>query len=69
MKQQVIITKTIVGWYNIKNTRHNLLLNVSPQVFEQYFPEINNDVQIAVLEMDLSRIAEVKNEKKVGNRL
>ncbi|EHD0634426.1 pathogenicity island protein, partial [Staphylococcus pseudintermedius] len=41
MKQQVIITKTIVGWYNIKDTKHNLLLNVSPQVFEQYFPEIN----------------------------
>ncbi|HCS9121468.1 pathogenicity island protein [Staphylococcus pseudintermedius] len=67
MKQQVIITKTIVGWYNIKDTKHNLLLNVSPQVFEQNFPEINNDVQIAVLEMDLSRIAEIKNKKKVGS--
>lgn len=67
MKQQVIITKTIVGWYNIKNTKHNLLLNVSPQVFEKYFPEINNDVQIAVLEMDLSRITEIKNKKKVGS--
>ncbi|MGS3972966.1 pathogenicity island protein [Staphylococcus pseudintermedius] len=68
MKQQVIITKTIVGWYNIKDTKHNLLLNVSPQVFEQYFPEINNnDVQIAVLEMDLSRITEIKNKKKVGS--
>ncbi|ELJ9084595.1 pathogenicity island protein [Staphylococcus pseudintermedius] len=67
MKQQVIITRTIIGWYNIKDTKHNLLLNVSPQVFEQYFPEINNDVQIAVLEMDLSRITEIKNKKKVGS--
>ncbi|PCF63166.1 pathogenicity island protein [Staphylococcus intermedius] len=67
MKQQVIITKTIVGWYNIKDTNHNLLLNVSPQVFEHYFPEVNNDVQIAVLEMDLSRISEIKNKKKVGS--
>ncbi|HCB3626024.1 TPA: pathogenicity island protein [Staphylococcus pseudintermedius] len=67
MKQQVIITKTIVGWYNIKDTKHNLLLNVSLQVFEQYFPEVSNDVQIAVLEMDLSRITEIKNKKKVGS--
>lgn len=67
MKQQVIITKTIIGWYNIKDTNHNLLLNVSPQVFEQYFPEVNNDVQIAVLELDLSRITEIKNKKKVGS--
>ncbi|WIV36020.1 pathogenicity island protein [Staphylococcus pseudintermedius] len=51
----------------MKDTKHNLLLNVSPQVFEQYFPEINNDVQIAVLEMDLSRITEIKNKKKVGS--
>ncbi|HGH5465662.1 pathogenicity island protein [Staphylococcus pseudintermedius] len=50
-----------------KDTKHNLLLNVSPQVFEQNFPEINNDVQIAVLEMDLSRITEIKNKKKVGS--
>lgn len=67
MKQQVIITKNIVGHYNIKDTNHNLLLNVSPQVFEQNFPEVNSDVQIAVLEMDLARITEIKNKKKVGS--
>ncbi|HBI0820650.1 TPA: pathogenicity island protein, partial [Staphylococcus aureus] len=24
MRKQVIITKTVVGWYNIKDTQHNL---------------------------------------------
>ncbi|EUJ99030.1 pathogenicity island protein, partial [Staphylococcus aureus] len=23
MRKQVIITKTVVGWYNIKDTQHN----------------------------------------------
>ncbi|MDG6629091.1 pathogenicity island protein, partial [Staphylococcus aureus] len=27
MQKQVIITKTVVGWYNIKDTQHNLMLN------------------------------------------
>ncbi|HCY5808303.1 pathogenicity island protein, partial [Staphylococcus aureus] len=26
MRKQVIITKTVVGWYNIKDTQHNLML-------------------------------------------
>ncbi|HDC3362695.1 TPA: pathogenicity island protein, partial [Staphylococcus aureus] len=25
MRKQVIITKTVVGWYNIKDTQHNLM--------------------------------------------
>ncbi|HDP3092436.1 TPA: pathogenicity island protein, partial [Staphylococcus aureus] len=27
MRKQVIITKTVVGWYNIKDAQHNLMLN------------------------------------------
>ncbi|AYU54955.1 pathogenicity island protein [Staphylococcus debuckii] len=67
MKQQVIITKSIVGWYNIKDTQHNLLLNIAPDVFKKHFPEVSEDICIACLEMDISRILELKNKKKVGN--
>ncbi|WP_224518660.1 pathogenicity island protein [Staphylococcus aureus] len=52
MRKQVIITKTVVGWYNIKDTQHNLMLNIPPKVFEQYFPDVSKDVQVACLEMD-----------------
>ncbi|WP_225306052.1 pathogenicity island protein [Staphylococcus aureus] len=48
MRKQVIITKTVVGWYNIKDTQHNLMLNIPPKVFEQYFPGVSKDVQVAV---------------------
>ncbi|UXR76768.1 MULTISPECIES: pathogenicity island protein [unclassified Staphylococcus] len=67
MKQQVIITRTIIGWYNIKDTNHNLLLNVSPQVFEQYFPEVSKNFNIACMEINFERIAKIKNNKKVGS--
>ncbi|ASE37007.1 pathogenicity island protein [Staphylococcus pettenkoferi] len=67
MKQQVIITKSVVGWYNIKDTDHNLLLNIAPDVFKKHFPEVSEDICIACLEMDISRILELKNKEKVGN--
>ncbi|MBU6943329.1 pathogenicity island protein [Staphylococcus sp. CWZ226] len=67
MKQQVIITKSVVGWYNIKDTDHNLLLNIAPDVFKEHFPEVSEDTYIACMELDISRILELKNKKKVGN--
>lgn len=67
VRKQVIITKTVVGWYNIKDTQHNLMLNIPPKVFEQCFPDVSKDVQVACLEMDLSKITEIKNKKKVGS--
>ena len=67
MRKQVIITKTVVGWYNIKDTQHNLMLNIPSKVFEQYFTDVSKDVQVACLEMDLSKITEIKNKKKVGS--
>ncbi|PTJ26337.1 pathogenicity island protein [Staphylococcus simulans] len=67
MKQQVIITKSVVGWLNIKDTDHNLLLNIAPDVFKEHFPEVSEDIYIACLELDISRILELKNKKKVGN--
>lgn len=67
MKQQVIITKSVVGWYNIKDTDHNLQLNIAPDVFKKHFPEVSEDICIACLEMDISRILELKNKEKVGN--
>ena len=67
MKQQVIITKSVVGWYNIKDTQHNLLLNIAPDVFKKHFPEVSEDICVACMELDISRISELKNKKKVGN--
>lgn len=67
MKQQVIITKSVLNWYNIKDTDHNLLLNIAPDVFKEHFPEVSEDICIACLELDISRILELKNKKKVGN--
>ena len=67
MKQQVIITKSVVGWYNIKDTQHNLLLNIAPDVFKKHFPEVSEDICVACMELDISRILELKNKEKVGN--
>lgn len=67
MKQQVIITKSVVGWYNIKDTQHNLLLNIAPNVFKKHFPEVSEDICVACMELDISRILELKNKEKVGN--
>ncbi|UXR34948.1 pathogenicity island protein [Staphylococcus simulans] len=67
MKQQVIITKSVVGWINIKDTDHNLLLNIAPDIFKEHFPEVSEDIYIACLELDISRILELKNKKKVGS--
>ncbi|UXR72073.1 pathogenicity island protein [Staphylococcus sp. IVB6238] len=64
MKQQVIITKTVAGWYNIKDTNRNLLLNVSPQVLEQYFPEVSKNFSIACMEINFDRIAKLKTIKR-----
>ncbi|EOR41831.1 hypothetical protein S122051_1403 [Staphylococcus aureus subsp. aureus 122051] len=43
------------------------MLNIPPKVFEQCFPDVSKDVQVACLEMDLSKITEIKNKKKVGS--
>lgn len=67
MKKQVIITKSVVGWYNIKDTQHNLLLNIAPDVFKKHFPEVSEDICVACMELDISRILELKNKDKVGN--
>ncbi|MGN5882460.1 pathogenicity island protein [Staphylococcus simulans] len=67
MKQQVIITKSVLNWYNIKDTDHNLLLNIAPDVFKEHFPEVSEDIYIACMELDISRILELKNKKKVGS--
>lgn len=67
MKQQVIITKSVVGWYNVKDTDHNLLLNIAPDVFKKHFPEVGEDICIACMGLDISRILELKNKEKVGN--
>ncbi|PTJ28481.1 pathogenicity island protein [Staphylococcus simulans] len=67
MKQQVIITKSVCGWFNVKNTDHELLLNIAPDVFKKHFPEVSEDICVACLELDISRILELKNKKKVGS--
>ncbi|HBE8406198.1 MAG: pathogenicity island protein [Staphylococcus simulans] len=67
MKKQVIITKSVLNWYNIKDTDHNLLLNIAPDVFKEHFPEVSENIYIACMELEINRILELKNKKKVGN--
>lgn len=64
MKQQVVITKSVVGWFNVKDTNGNLLLNVAPDVFKENFPEVSPDISIACMELELNRIVELKEKKK-----
>ncbi|MDK8176493.1 pathogenicity island protein [Staphylococcus simulans] len=67
MKQQVVITKTLLNWRNVKTSDGQLLLNIAPDVFKKHFPEVSEDICIACMELDISRILELKNKKKVGN--
>ncbi|EGQ3284616.1 TPA: pathogenicity island protein [Staphylococcus pseudintermedius] len=67
MKEQVVIHRTLVGWFNVKSIDGTLLFNVAPDILENAFPEINTDTYIACMELDLSRITEIKNKKKVGS--
>ncbi|MGV3042563.1 pathogenicity island protein [Staphylococcus rostri] len=67
MKQQVIITRSIVGWLNIRDTKGNLLLNVAPDVFRDHFRDVSENVTMACMELDLSRLKSIKNKKKVGS--
>ncbi|WP_049428131.1 hypothetical protein [Staphylococcus capitis] len=63
MKKQVLITKSVVGWFNVKDTNGNLLLNVPPDVFKKHFPEISPNITIACMELDINRIVELKDKK------
>ncbi|APR60589.1 MULTISPECIES: hypothetical protein [Staphylococcus] len=64
MQQQVVITKSVVGWFNVKDVKGNLLLNVAPDVFKENFPEVSPDISIACMELELNRIVELKEKKK-----
>lgn len=57
-------TKSVVGWFNVKDTNGNLLLNVAPDVFKENFPEVSPDISIACMELELNRIVELKEKKK-----
>lgn len=63
MKKQVLITKSVVGWFKVKDTNGNLLLNVAPDVFKKNFPEISPNIAIACMELDINRIVELKDKK------
>lgn len=70
MQQQVVITKSVVGWFNVKDVKGNLLLNVAPDVFKENFPEVSPDISIACMELELNRIVELKEKEeseRVGN--
>ena len=64
MQQQVVITKSVVGWFNVKDVKGNLLLNVAPDVFKENLPEVSPDISIACMELELNRIVELKEKKK-----
>ena len=44
MKQQVVITKSVVGWFNVKDVKGNLLLNIAPDAFKKHFPEVSPNI-------------------------
>ena len=56
MQQQVVITKSVVGWFNVKDVKGNLLLNVAPDVFKENFPEVSPDISIACMELELNQL-------------
>ena len=69
MQQQVVITKSVVGWFNVKDVEGKLLLNIAPDVFKK---QVSPDISIACMELELNRIVELKEKKKeeserVGN--
>lgn len=63
MKQQVVITKSVVGWFNLKDVEGNILLNIAPDVFKENFPEVSPNIAIACMELDINRIVELKDKK------
>ena len=70
MQQQVVITKSVVGWFNVKDVEGKLLLNIAPDVFKENFPEVSPDISIACMELELNRIVELKEKEeseRVGN--
>ena len=64
MQQQVVITKSVVGWFNVKDVEGKLLLNIAPDVFKKHFSEVSPDISIACMELELNRIVELKEKKK-----
>lgn len=66
MKQQVVITRSLTGWFNVKDTNGNLLLNMAPDVFREHFKDVSEHATLACMELDLSRIKEIKNKVKVS---
>ena len=48
MKQQVVITKSVIGWFNVKDVEGNLLLNIAPDAFKKHFPEVSLTSQLHV---------------------
>lgn len=63
MKQQVVITKSVVGWFNLKDIEGNILLNIAPDVFKKHFPEVSPNIAIACMQLDINRIVELKDKK------
>ena len=63
MQQQVVITKSVVGWFNVKDVEGNFL-NIAPDVFKKHFSEVSPDISIACMELELNRIVELKEKKK-----
>ena len=63
MKQQVVITKSVVGWFNVKDVEGNLLLNIAPVAFKKHFPEVSPNISIACMQLDINRIVELKDKK------
>ena len=62
MQQQVVITKSVVGWFNVKDVKGNLLLNIAPDIFKKHFPEVSPNISIACMQLDIDRIVELKEK-------
>ena len=48
MKQQVVITKSVVGWFNLKDVEGNILLNIAPDAFKKHFLKLVLTSQLRV---------------------
>lgn len=67
MKQQVVITKSVIGWFNVRDVEGNLLLNIAPDVFKKHFPEVSPNIAIACMELDIFSCTTSKSSNKFLN--
>ncbi|WP_180530038.1 pathogenicity island protein [Staphylococcus haemolyticus] len=59
MKQQVVVTKSVVGWFCVKDVEGNLILNIAPDVFKKHFPEVSPNIAYQSHVLNSNRIVKL----------